>query len=172
VIRAIGSVTSLMRSVTGGRCGGERLSPHKWLRGGGMDSDEEFPRTLPRFAPGMSLTTLAATERTQWRRPPRVWLGVAWNSSAAADYGPSPSISSVGGAQRGGRKVGHELPRSLPYINQEIVATRDATTPDSSAAARNDAARFGEKNSDAHLPPGSTSQRKEESASARAGRAR
>jgi hypothetical protein len=36
----------------------------------------------------MSLTTLAATERTQWSRPPRVWLGVAWNSSAAADYGP------------------------------------------------------------------------------------
>ena len=66
--------------------------------------------------------------------------------------------------------MGHELPRSLPYTNQEIVATRDATTPDSSAAARNDAARFEEKNSDAHLPPGSTSQRKEESASARAGR--
>jgi hypothetical protein len=70
VIRAIGSVTSLMRSITGGRCGGEWLAPRKWLRGGGMDFDEEFPCALPQFAPGMSLTTLTATGRTQWNTRP------------------------------------------------------------------------------------------------------
>jgi hypothetical protein len=56
------------------------------------------------------------------------------------------------GAQRGGRKVGQELPQSPLYGYQRIYVVRDATAPDSSAVVRISVVRFGEKNSDAHLP--------------------